>query len=97
MIFSWLDLIFQFGLVVDAIQLSSLQWPVYKKLYPVWPALVTLPALYRLGIGVLLLPPCLPKLPSTTYHSATRVQRPAVPQPRPQIIAILNERIYIFA
>ena len=41
MIFSWLDLIFQFGLVVDAIQLSSLQWPVYKKLYPVWPALVT--------------------------------------------------------
>ena len=32
---SWLDLIFQFGLVVDDIQLSSLQWPVYKKLYTV--------------------------------------------------------------
>ena len=88
MIFSWLDLIFQFGLVVDDIQMSSWQWPVYKKLCPVWPALVTLPSLCRLGIGVLLLLPCLPRLPSTTYHSATRVQRPAVPQTRPQIIAI---------
>ena len=95
MILSWLDLIFQFGLVADDIQLSSWQWPVYKKLYPV--CLVTLPALCRLGIGVLLLLPCLPRLPSTTCHSATRVQRPAVPQPRPQIIAILNERIYVFA
>ena len=35
MIFSWLDLIFQFGLVMDDIQMSYLQWPVYKKLYPV--------------------------------------------------------------
>ena len=35
MILSWLDLISQFGLVVDEIQLSSWQWPVYKKLYPV--------------------------------------------------------------
>ena len=35
MILSWLDLIFQFGLVVDDIQLSSSQWPVYKKLCPV--------------------------------------------------------------
>ena len=35
MILSWLDLISQFGLVVDEIQLSSWQWPVYKKLCPV--------------------------------------------------------------
>ena len=41
MILCWLDLIFQFGLVVDDIQLSSWQWPVYKKLYPVWPPFVT--------------------------------------------------------
>ena len=89
MILSWLDLISQFGLVVDEIQLSSWQWPVYKKLYPV--------CLCRLGVGVLLLLPCLPRLPSTTCHPATRVQRPAVPQPRPQIIPILSEIIYIFA
>ena len=56
MILSWLDLIFQFGLVADDIQLSSWQWPVYKKLYPV--CLVTLPALCRLGVGVLLFCVC---------------------------------------
>ena len=50
MILSWLDLIFQFGLVADDIQLSSSQWPVYKKLYPVWPPFVTTAA-YTLPSG----------------------------------------------
>ena len=80
MILSWLDLIFQFGLVADDIQLSSWQWPVYKKLYPACVACtrnVTLPPLCRMGIGVLLILPCLLSLPSTTYYSATRVQCPA--------------------
>ena len=67
MILSWLDLIFQFGLVADDIQLSSSQWPVYKKLYPVWPPFVTTAA-YTLPSGYWCPPLTSVSAPTAEHH-----------------------------